>query len=65
MVFETYLDDPILESKMRVCKDASGLWYIFRSDGREYVYDSAADLAGDYAKMIGAYYKKQLQEAIA
>ena len=46
-----YLYDPALECTLRVAKDEAGLWYIFRNDGREYVYDSLDDLSRDYAKM--------------
>ena len=52
MVTENYLPDPELEAAMRICRDESGLWYIFRADGREYVYDSLDELATDYAKLI-------------
>lgn len=52
MLIEFYIDDPNRESKMRVMNDDSGLWYIFRADGAEYVYDTLEDLLEDYGKLL-------------
>lgn len=52
MLIEFYLDDPNMESKMRVCMDDSGVWYVFRTDGSEYVYDTIEDVMDDWGRIL-------------
>lgn len=47
---EMSIDDPLLESTVRIVGDEDGLWYAFFADGDEYVADSADELA----RQIGA-----------
>lgn len=59
MLIDFYVDDPELESSMRICSDDSGLWYIFRADGSELVYDTVEDLTRDYGQILFRHSMKE------
>ena len=53
MKTEFYVDDPgIPGTKARFFEDETGLWYIFRANGKEHVYDSRHDALDDWNTMI-------------
>lgn len=56
---EFYLDDPALKSALSLCRDAGGVWCIYRADGREYVYDSLEECMEDYGEMLRKYYMEE------
>ena len=53
MKTEFYLDDPGLPgTKSRICQDDGGLWYIFRANGSEHVYDTKLEMMDAWNTMV-------------
>lgn len=63
MIYEIYLSDPEFESSMRLCMDERGLWYAFRNDGSEYIFDTEKEAAEFYArKYVEGSYNELVKE---
>ena len=60
MDWETYIDDPELESTMRLCEDRAGMHYIFRANGEERIYDTYSDMMTAASKMIAEGMKSRI-----
>lgn len=60
MIFETYIQDPVLKSSARIAQDNSGLWYAFLSNGVELVEDT---LDGLMKQLGGVWYEIVIQAA--
>lgn len=60
MIFETYIQDPVLKSSARIVLDDGGVWYAFLANGLELAEDT---LDGLMKRLGGVWYEIVLKQA--